>query len=70
MEGYYMASPEMEEKLVNFLKGRKPTTFTKASLAGQVLREMGKPTDIIHSVLMMHSLQDLYDQRENYVEVS
>ena len=68
MSSYYLATPETEEKLVQFLKGRKPTSFAKAGLAHTVLKEMGKPTDVVSSVLMMQTLQDLYDQREDYIE--
>ncbi len=70
MAVYYMATPEMEEKLIAFLKRKKPTMYAKAHLAGEVLKDMGKPTDIVSSVLMMQSLQDLYNQREDYVEVA
>ena len=63
MEAYYMATPEMEEKLIAFLAGKKPSSYTKASLAHTVLQDMGKPTDVVSNVLMMQCLQDLYDKR-------
>ncbi len=61
-----IVSRDTEAELEYFVRQvNTPTPRQLAELAGRVLREMGKPTDICSALIMMQSIRQLWIERLN-----
>ncbi len=55
-------SANTEERIESYIKAKRVTSYQTASLAGQILKDMGRQDNMIQDLIMMQTLEQLREE--------